>query len=338
MKNLSDEELLNTRIKDLPISLEDSEIYELVRGVLNDLKAKNLNFVPRIYLGDEWFSPEGIAAVSIPFFLANQRLRSLEQKIIKEVEGDDPQEFARLLRHEIGHAFDHAFKISKRRSWQKVFGSPSQEYHPETYRPRPYSRNFVIHLPRWYAQAHPDEDFAETFAVWLDPHSNWQQTYKNWGALKKLQYIDKVAREFAEKEAPFPRGRMMSDFRHLSSTLRYYYERKKKNFQEDYPDFFDEDLISIFGRAENSPEKPSQILNAARLMQTHSKSLIQTIAKWTGERKFTIESLLKRLTHRCRELDLKVYRDSQDALLDLSSYVSSLVANYLFTGHFKRRM
>ena len=26
-----------------------------------------------------------------------------------------------------------------------------------------------MHLDPWYAQSHPDEDFAETFAVWLTP-------------------------------------------------------------------------------------------------------------------------------------------------------------------------
>ena len=28
-----------------------------------------------------------------------------------------------------------------------------------------------------YAASHPEEDFAETFAVWLTPRSNWRQSF-----------------------------------------------------------------------------------------------------------------------------------------------------------------
>ena len=75
--------------------------------------------------------------------------------------------------------------------WVEVFGNRDVEYQPETYRPRPYSKSFVRHLPNWYAQAHPDEDFAETFAVWLAlPVEEWRSQYRGWKALKKLEYVD----------------------------------------------------------------------------------------------------------------------------------------------------
>ena len=124
-------------------------------------------FVRACYLGDEWFSPAGSPAIAIPFYLAHPRLKTLEMHQMLQVEGGTPEWCQQLLRHESGHAIDHAYRFSSRDDWHAVFGSPETEYSPETYQPRPYSKGFVRNLPNWYAQAHPDEDFAETFAVWL---------------------------------------------------------------------------------------------------------------------------------------------------------------------------
>src|SRR5260370_25656418 len=109
---------------------------------------------------------------------------------------------------------DHAYGISSRRQWQKVFGSPETEYSPDTYRPRPYSKSFVRHLPNWYAQAHPDEDFAETFAVWLaTPPDQWRQRYRGWKALEKLDYVDTLIHEAAVGVPDVTRGRRISEAR-----------------------------------------------------------------------------------------------------------------------------
>ncbi len=336
MKNwdkLSDDELLKLRIKDLELDLNTSDLAARIGFVFDELETKGLKFRPLVYLGDEWFSPEGVSAVSIPFFLSHPRLRALEKKIMFDIEGETAREFSLFLRHEIGHSFDHAFKVSRRKKWREIFGSPHKEYHPETYRPRPYSRNYVLNLPRWYAQAHPDEDFAETFAVWLDPNSNWQTVYKSWGAIKKLEYIDELAKEFSNAEIAKPRGRMMSDAKYLESTLKHYYDRKKKSLEEDYPDFFDRDLLRIFSVKSSENIKSEK---AVSFMKRNRKQILKAISHWTGERKFTVEEVLSRLTKRCKELNLVLVGEEHNALIELSAFVSSLVANYLFTGHFKR--
>ena len=80
--------------------------------------------------------------------------------------------------------------------WMQHFGLASTE-ETDTYRPRPYSRSYVIHLDDWYAQSHPDEDFAETFAVWLTPDLNWRGLYTGWKALQKLEYVDELMRSIA---------------------------------------------------------------------------------------------------------------------------------------------
>src|SRR5256885_16453644 len=82
---------------------------------------------------------------------------------------------SRILRHEAGHALDNAYRLRRRKRWRAVFGPASLPY-PARYRARPGSRRYVHHLGEWYAQAHPSEDFAETFAVWLTPKSGWRKS------------------------------------------------------------------------------------------------------------------------------------------------------------------
>jgi len=158
----------------LHLRIEGSELEARVQQLYAELTARGVALRPDCYLGDEWFSPEGVPAIAIPFSLAHPRLKSLELRQMMEVEGGTPEWCMMLLRHECGHAMDHAWQFSRRTEWQQVFGGPESTYAPETYTPRAYSRGFVQHLPNWYAQAHPDEDFAETFAVWLStPHRRY---------------------------------------------------------------------------------------------------------------------------------------------------------------------
>lgn len=338
-EDLSLSELLCIRLKDLCLKLEESPVIPFIQRIRRELEAKDLYFLPRFYVGDEWFSPEGQAAVAIPFFLLHPRLMELEKSQILDCEGEGEEEFMRFLRHECGHAFDHAFKVSKRQSWQKVFGSHDQDYHPESYRPRPYSKSYVKNIERWYAQAHPDEDFAETFAVWLDPDSNWSQKYRGWGALKKLEYVDRLAKEFRGVTNTIPKGRLISDVSHLTMTLGKYYERKKRLFAEDYPDFYDRDLQQIFRTPSDlSRAEMKKLPKAHAFMRKHQVDLVETLARWSGEKKYTIRSLSSRLADRCRKLKLVVARSPEATLSELSIYISSLISNYLFTGHFKRRV
>ncbi len=222
---LKDEELLAVRICDLDLRIEGSELEPRLRQFHDDLAQRGVALRPDCYLGDEWFSPAGAPAIAIPFYLAHPRLKALELRQMLEVEGGTAEWCQMLLRHECGHAIDHAYKFSQRPDWQSIFGSPETEYAPETYTPRPYSRSFVRHLPNWYAQAHPDEDFAETFAVWLSsPPDDWRQRYRGWKALEKLEYVETLMQEVAATKPVVKRGRRISEARklrtHASPPLR----------------------------------------------------------------------------------------------------------------------
>lgn len=334
LSEMSDSEILKLRFKNITLPLAESDIEIRVKQLHAELEAKGLTFRPQIFIGDEWFSPEGMNSISVPFYLASSRLKNLEKSLMLEVEGGDAEHFMKLLRHEAGHCFDHCYKFSKRKKWSQVFGSPNIEYQPERYRPQPYSKSYVKYLERWYAQAHPDEDFAETFAVWLDPNRDWKKEYQAWPlALAKLQYMDSLATESLKLKNTAEKGRPPSAVANLTSTLEKYYQKRKRENADEYPDFYDSDLKKIFN---GDGAKPKREFSAERFMNRHRKAIVATVAWATSERKFTIDALVKRLAERCGELELRVSDSETQTIMDVASFLTSLVKNYLFTGKFKR--
>jgi hypothetical protein len=327
---LKDEELLALRICDLRVRIE-GDLEKRITELYDSLAARGVRLRPDCYLGDEWFSPEGVPAIAIPFYLAHPRLRALELRQMLEVEGGTAEWFQMLLRHEAGHAVDHAYRFSAREDWQRIFGSPDAEYTPETYTPRPYSRGFVHHLPNWYAQAHPEEDFAETFAVWLgSPMEELRNLYRGWKALEMIEFVDQLLQAVADVKPAVTRGRRISDAAKLRTTLERYYAGRRKLYAEDFPDFYDSDLRAIFGNGAEGRE------SASKLMRKNRAALIATIVKWTGQRKYTVSMLVRKLILRCQKLKLTAAADSAQLHFELAGYLATLVTNHLYTGRFKR--
>jgi len=329
--DLPDNELLKMRICDLHVRIVGSELEGRVQQLYNDLETRGLPVRPDCYLGDEWFSPEGSPTIAIPFYLAHPRLKQLELHQMLEVEGGTYEWCMQILRHECGHAYDHAYQFSSTDAWVEAFGDRNVEYQPETYRPRPYSKSFVRHLPNWYAQAHPDEDFAETFAVWLAlPAEEWRSQYRGWKALKKLEAVDAMM-EYACSHPPVVvEGRRLWDASRSQRTLEKHYAAKRKLYAEDLPDIYDADLRAIFEKGEPGDE------NAAQLMRRLRNMLIASVGRWTGQRKYIGSELVTKLISRCRELALPAPRDQTKLLIELASYLATLVTNHLHTGRFKR--
>lgn len=328
---LKDEELLALRFCDLDLQLDNSDVKPRVDQLYEELAARGVSLRPDAYLGDEWFSPEGVPAIAIPFYLAHPRLKALESRQMMEVEGGTAESCQMLLRHECGHAVDHAYQYSSRKDWQGVFGSPETEYAPETYTPRPYSKSFVRHLPNWYAQAHPDEDFAETFAVWLATGPDeWRSRYKGWKALEKLEYVNVLMQEAVTAAPRVTRGRRISEVRKLRTTLARHYAARRRLYAEDFPDFYDADLRLIFGKDQPGGEP------AVKLVRRHRAALIASIVQWTGQHKYVVTMLLRKIVDRCRELRLTAPPDSVHLHFELASYLATMVTNHLYTGKFKR--
>jgi hypothetical protein len=332
---LPDEDLLKLRICDLGLRIEGTELEPRVQTLRREIEAKGLRrFRPAAYLGDEWFTPEQVPAICIPFYLAHPRLKALEKKFMLEVEGGTEEWCMQLLRHEAGHCFDHAYLVSRRRAWKHLFGSPAEDYDPDTYRPRPYSRSYVVHLENYYAQAHPHEDFAETFAVWLDPASDWERRYARWpAALEKLRYVDALARDLADAKPEVRGGRRTWAVSRLTVTLERHYQRKMKASREEYPDFFDSDLRAIF---DGPPDLPRREASAALFLRRHRNALVNTVSRWAGERKYMIDELVKKLAARCQSIDLRLGKPEAQTTLEVAAFLASLVIRYQLTGRYKR--
>ncbi|HMJ66263.1 MAG TPA: hypothetical protein VK615_13035 [Candidatus Binatia bacterium] len=329
--NLSDEELLERKIVHLRLKLEGGELEPLIRQLYDELSQKGLAFHPPCHVGDEWFVPVGIPAIFIPFFLAHERLRKLERKMMLEVEGETPEWFMKLIRHEAAHAYAYAYQFYKKRAWQRMFGRSSRDDTPQFYRPRPYSRSYVVHLDDWYAQSHPDEDYAETFAVWLTPGLDWRARYKGWRALQKLEYLDELMKSIAGKPQVHAPEYRVSDHDCLNVKLKTYYARKRKMYEDTYPDFYDRDLRRLF----NAGAEIAGRIKASVWLRGRRRHLMDSVCEWTDERKYRVSKLLARLIDRCDQLDLHVKDDIQQSL-EVSAYITTLVMNYLFTGKFKR--
>jgi len=328
--NLSDEDLLQKRICDLRLQIEGSDFYPSMASLYENLEAKNILLKPACYLADEWFVLEGETAIGIPFFLAHPRLKKLEEKMMLEVEGGNPEWFMKLLRHEAGHSIYYGYNLHKRSEVNRLFGPPSSEETPHYYRPKPYSKSFVRHLDNWYAQAEPDEDFAETFAVWLTPDFDWKSYYKGWPALKKLQCMDQLMQEIAGKKPSRISNIKGFSAQSLRLKLATYYQRKQKLYAQDYPDFYDQDLKKIFSFEEGIGTQA-----AAKFMKKNRRMMIDKVCQWTGEKKLIVHNLYKKLNERCEKLKMKYNKDEELILIELSAYLTSVVSNYLYTGKFK---
>ncbi len=326
---LSKEELLNLRICDLPLKIEGTWLQECIKELYKELEGRGIKFKPIFYLADEWFTPDREPIVGIPFFLAHPVLMKLEKEIMYEVEGGNKDWCMKLLRHETGHAINYAYKLYRRRKWQKIFGAFTKEY-PSVYRFKPYSRSFVRHLEDYYAQYHPDEDFSETFAVWITLGSQWRQYYKGWKASIKLLYVEELMEEIRDKEPLVKRGKKYWHLPSLRITLKNYYKKKRRIYIHDFPGFYDESLKKIF-----LPQ--GQVLftiSAGEFIKKYKKDILNLIAYWTDEKKYIILWLLDMIIKRCKKLSLVVDNSEEKTLAELLIYLTTLVMNYKYTARF----
>lgn len=326
---LHKDKLLDMRICDLGLRIEGSPVAPHIAQLYRELARRLAYFRPHFWLSDEWYCPDGIPGVAIPFFLAHPRLKKLELENMLEVEGGERQWCLKLLRHETGHALLNAYKLDKRRDWRKTFGNPNASY-PDTYLPKPYSKRFVINLPGWYAQSHPHEDWAETFAVWLNPHCEWKRRYHNWGALKKLQYVDQLMQELRDKK-PLLRNRHTEyPVEKIRLTLREFYQDKRERYGMDSPEFFDIDLTRLFVSKEQSP----QGLRASAYIRSIRREAIGIVERWTGEYRYRINEVLKDMIKRCDELKLYTSDSGANLLPEVTACLTMLVMNKLHSGGF----
>jgi Putative zinc-binding metallo-peptidase len=328
---LPDKELLEVRLKDLKVKVEGTWLEDCLHALHDELAERGLRVRPHAWISSEWFSPDNTPGIAIPFFLTHPRLLRLEKKMIIDVEGGTWSECMAIMRHEAGHVVQHAYQLYRRRRWQQLFGPTSRRY-PRYYRPNPASRNFVQHLRLWYAQSHPDEDFAETFAVWLRPRSQWRTRYTGWPALKKLEYVDELMTEIAAQRPLLTHRERVDPLTRLTETLGEYYKRKLALYAVDTPRTYDRDLQRLFSA--NLRHRRSEA--ASLFIRRHRGKIRELVARWTGEYQLTLDAVLDDMVQRCRELNLRAVEPERKLVMDFTVLLTAKTMHALF-GQSRRR-
>ena len=324
-ESLSDEELLTYRIADLGLTLENSILESRVAKLYEELSGKGISFHPPCYLTTEWLCPDRVPKIGIPFCLAHPRLQKLEKTMMLEVEGNTEKECMKLLRHEAGHAINYAYRCYKKSRWRELFGPMSMEYNVQEYYPRPYSKQYVEHLPDNYAQAHPDEDFAETFAVWLTPNKDWRKKYDGWHAFKKLEYVDHLMKMSSQQTPAVTGGEKLWPIHRVKATLASYYKKKRKEFGDYYMGFYDNELLALFTNDESTAG-----ISAADFLSNNRTKLINLVTTWTSVRKYAAHNMLKKMIRRSKDLGLFLRSDREEALLTVSTRLTALLLEDLY--------
>ncbi|MGH7477741.1 MAG: putative zinc-binding metallopeptidase [Longimicrobiales bacterium] len=320
-------ELLGRRIADLDLRIQGSRVEALVERLYAELESRGLVFRPPVYLSDEWGCPEGVPLIGVPFFLADDRLERLEREFAVTLEEEG--EPIRIMRHEAGHAFNYAYRLYDRPEWRQIFGPYSRPYRDQ-FRVDPFSREYVRHILGWYAQKHPDEDFAESFAVWLTPDLDWRRRYAGWPALRKLEYVERVMTEVGSEQ---PRVAAALVPEHLpvdamNYTLEEHYRAWDRALPLEDPTHFDGDLRNIFIEAGGGGGGGEA---AAEFIRSHRRELVGRIAYWTGETSSAVREFVDHLARRAAELDLRVAGLEASTLIELTAFGTAVIMNYRHT-------
>lgn len=326
------QEILAKPIRTLGLKLEGSALERFVQQLYRELDRKGLKkFRPGCYLTDEWGCPSGEPVIGIPFYLADPRLARLEKEL-NDLE--DARQIMMYLRHEAGHAMNYAYGLYKTPEWKRLFG-PYRRRYRDDYRPIAFSHSFVRHIEGWYAQKHPDEDFAETFAVWLTPGSGWRKRYKGWPAIEKLQYVNRVARQLRDTEPLRARGRKDISADEMETTVGEFYEAVISEQPSTGELSLDTDLQDIF---KVSRRKTQGVRPAVDLLRENRKPLVDKLAYWTGVQRPLAKKLIESIETRVSELNLRAdERKEKEYLTEITVYATALAMNYVIRGKFVQR-
>src|SRR5215471_10026565 len=206
------------------------------------------------------------------------------------------------LRHEAGHTLNYAHKLYNHPEFEGVFGRYDQPYHDD-YQPRPFSRRSVRHLPGWYSQKHPDEDFAETFAVWLTPGSNWRQKYAGWPALAKLELVDRMMKAVRHAPPVVDPATASPDPNELAFTVGEFYAARKAADSppiQEVGTSLDDDLRDVFSADGIGTD-------AASILSDRRRTIMQSVSACTGSRLYVPKAVSDYLVGRLRALGLRTF-------------------------------
>jgi hypothetical protein len=328
-------EVLEKRISDFDLRIEGRPLGKVIERFRAELEACELRQVkPVFYLTDGWGVPEGTVAIGLPFYLADDELRHVQARRGGMVEGESDDDILRYLRHEMGHVVNYAYQLYATEEWTKLFGPMSRPY-LEEYKVVPFSPDFVRHLPGGYAQKHPDEDWAETFALWMTPGLDWRALYADApGALRKLEYCHRTLLAVRDRAPDVVDATLDVEAKDLNLTVQEYYAGFEVG-SAAVPKSLDGDLAVIFARPPVVAESGvrGRTGDAATLLRRQADELCTSVYRWTGVDPAVIAPLVEHFAKRARELKLTYALASRDeVLIELASCLTTLAMNYVYRG------
>ncbi len=317
------------RLRDLGLVIAGTPLEAVIREFQQELTDRGVIKVrPHFYLSTEWGVPFGTISIAIPFYLARVDLTDFHAERGGFVEGGSREDVLRYLRHEMGHVVNYAYRLYERPEWSSHFGDINHPY-MEEYRPRPFDSRFVVHLPGWYAQKHPDEDWAETFAVWMTPRLDWRARYARWPALAKLEYCDRVMAELRDREPLVTDEDPDEDVGGLDVTLDDYC-RAYALERGDAPPEMDDALQAIFGVPPDAPEVHHP---AAAFIRRLERDVAAEVYRWTGWFPERAHHLLEQLAERAEQRGLTCPETREtSATVALTAFVTALALSRLQSG------
>lgn len=328
----------STTFRDLGLTIAGTPLAAVIDEFRQELATVGIRRLqPDFYLSTEWGVPFESISIGIPFYLARPELVDVHAQLVGHLEGVGRPELLRYLRHEMGHVVNYAYRLYDQAEWIDHFGAMTQPY-LEEYRPEPFSRRYVWHLPGWYAQKHPDEDWAETFAVWMTPGLDWRATYATWPiALAKLEYCARTMATLNERDPPITTTDRDEDVSSLSTSVDDYYRGGLNAENDPLPPGLDGALRTIFEELSQSSNQTTNVscLSAAELISKLERDLMANVYRWTGHFPEATRHLVRHLAARAEALNQVYPADQEFAItVAVTALVTSLAMNHIYRGSY----
>ena len=339
-------ELLHTPVNRLGLKIPGSFFEGAIAQVRQELDEVGLSKLDlHFYISTGYGCIAGSGIISLGFYDFDPLIRDLNEEFrhFRYSEAD----MVNLVRHEAGHAFCYTYKLYRRPDFREMFEVEGNFYNTypdnDTYDFNPWSREYVNPAGDHYAQKHPDEDFAETFCTWLDPRSGWRKKYRNKPvALDKIDYVAEIIDEMGHEPPQVESNLnwMYEKYEDLKMTLGEFLKADDSDYREQATGFIDPDVTALFRphpRIANTRALHRDFEHGYDFVRLNKQVLVNRIAYWVGVDVPVVEDLLDKVSHRAKVLDLWVERAGYDKkLIELTSYVTALCANYKTNGQYLR--
>ena len=327
---LPDDKLLEMRMCDLGLNNRGHRARSAYRDVIaEELHARGLKFRPRYWLSDEWFTPDGVPGVAIPFYLAHPRLAKLELAQMLEVEGGDEVSCLRILRHEVGHALDNAYELRRRPTRRRLFGNPSRPSIPSTTRPSPTARASSSISTTGMRRAIPTKTSPRRSPSGSIRSRIGRTHYGGWPARRKLEYMDRLMRELAQRRPSVKSKRVVDPLPRLRKTLGEHYQEKSASTTAS---IIPTSTIAICGTCFRTRRLTSRSLLPTKFVSKIRREARATVASFTDSYQYTIDQLITRIIARCRDLNLHLMDTEKATKADFMVFLTVQTMNYLHSG------